>query len=461
MTDASDLSSRLKAYLSTLPLATQCRLVREIDRAAEAGRAEPAHALIRNLMRDVLAAGERAGAAPRMFALPFEPFVADDAGDRKHRGWIARGSLDAVWRWVTDQPGHEEVAGKAREAQAALLAGDHDRALALGAEMRRLATPLVAGAVEIAGDGRGRMQMAAQLGGNRAVEDLQDIGALLHLETRLIEFAASLPPSIENLSPEMARKLIVALKGDGADAVYLLMVLYRRLAVPPHILRLLVTAGGTDDGGKLARHPLAVTVDIVLADLDMALQSMVRHVAPGGDFDAVIASIKHFYSLASGLSVAIDVEGSVEWRTRLAEQRKRASGVISSEVARIPGAIRRALKPRQAEAGRIVAPDGEDVADALRAARLMSALRPYRSELAVNEILGGVIRQVETFVEAANAGIVKDVRTAAPEHKATARAMFEAAIALNSVIFGEDYATVIRRGARLDKENGQTEAPAA
>lgn len=451
--DTKTFAAQLDRYLGALPPRAQAKLMYELERAELAGTGDATQRIIldrlRHVVREEHEQARRLGSPQRLFCEPLEPFLVDEAGSGKHRGWVQRASLNAVWRWLGRQQGLEGLAGQESRATDALLKGDYEAAAAVMAELRRMALPVIQAALETSNSGtREARRLTSELESERAVADLADIAAILRLEAPLSALAAKLPATIERLSPDHAQR-IVARSGIGeADLVYPLMLIYSRLANRPELLHLLVADAGTDDAARLTGHRLSACVDIVFADLDFAIERIERHITNPAEFEALVSAIRRFHSLASGMGVTLDLDGAEKWRARLAEKRRRASEILGREVARTPGAIRRALKPRRRDAG-LNGPDPADVADAQHAARLMVALRPYRSETAVNEILAGTARQVEAFIEAANTGIVQDLRDAEEADRNAARATFEAALAINEIVFGEAYTALLRRSGRL------------
>jgi hypothetical protein len=471
MSDEPSKMDSLRSYLLALPLSAQAMLLHEIEKARLRGEGEPAHGVIADVLRAVIrdehARAKRAGTPQRLFCEPLEPFLVDEKSSRKYSGFILRESLNAIWRWLCEVPDLADFDDLADQATEALAKGDYAEARQITATLRARAHPVMSAALQSASShARDRMQLASRLGGERGVDEMADVAAVLRLEDRLARLAAKLPRRIEHLTPELAERLLRRLDDGPGDIVFPVMVIYRRLASPAELLQLLVAAAGTDDAAKLRSHRLACCVDIVFAELDFAIERIIRDVSRPAEFETLVASIRHFHALASGMPVSININGAEDWRARLADRRRRASEILGEEVARAPGAIRRVMKPRRRDKGGMAPPDSSDVTDAEHAARLMVALRPYRSEVAVNEILAGVGRQVETFVEAANGGILQDLRSAQGADKEAARAVFRAALRINEIVFGKDYTTLLRRSGRMadpgavSPESGQDDSDA-
>lgn len=455
MSESSALVEQLRSYLVTLPPKTRARLVREIEMARLKGQSEPAHAFIlqavRDVMREEAEAAERTGSPQRLFCEPLEPFLVDEVGESKRRGFIHRGSLDHIWRWlVRDSDIAADLRAREREATEALLDGDEHKAAEMSRTMRAEAVPVIEAALaETAGDSRSRMKFSVQLGGGRVVEDLEDMLAILRQEDKLAKFAARLPDEIAVLDDELAASILRRLRDESKDIVYPLIVVFRRLYQPAGLLRLLTLYERTDDGKRLVKSRLAPCVDIVTAEMEIVLARLSRTVGRPNAYEAHVQAIRRFYELANGLGVAVDLDGVPEWRNLLAAQRRRASEILSSDVQGIPGAVRRALRPRRREGERRTPPSETAIQEAEYAVRTMMALKPYRSELAMNELLGNVISQVENYIEVVNGAILQDLRTATGPDRDIARAELEAAIRINAIVFGENYAALLRRSGEV------------
>jgi hypothetical protein len=451
MTADAQALDQVRSYLATLSPRLRAKLVSEIETQRLKGKSEPAHEVVLNLVRSVMRSeaeeAKRTGSPERLFYEPLEPFLVDEAGSTKHKGFISRKSLDAVWRWLQREDSiNHRIAVASDEASKALLGGEDEKAVAIMARLRADILPVLQEAIAAAAaDPRQHMNLSMQLEGSRNLEDLNDIAAILRLEERLGKLVSKLANTIEDLDDATIGKIVRQVKDDGADLIYLLIAVYRRLEHPAQILRILTRFEGTDDGVRLSKSRFAPCADIVLAEIDFADERIAAHISRPAEFDSLLAAIRRFYALANGLSVAVELEGATDWRKRLAAHRRRASEILSAEVETIPGAVRRAMRPRRREGERIQPVPEDDVLEAEYAVRLMVGLKPYRAELAVNELLGTVASQIEKFVESANEAINHELRTATGAGVDVARSDLDVAVRINAIVFGESYAALLKR----------------
>src|SRR5262245_58297548 len=96
---------KLREYLRDLKPAARALLMGELERTLLRGDdlagAEVILAELRRELRDGVSDAERVGEAARRFFKPLEPFLVDDAPNHKHRGRIARRTLEPLWSWVS------------------------------------------------------------------------------------------------------------------------------------------------------------------------------------------------------------------------------------------------------------------------------------------------------------------------------------------------------------------------
>src|SRR5438477_12106339 len=103
MADAAP-NERLREYLRELKAEARALLAAELERALARGEGPPGALLILEALgSDTRREGRklpRVGNPQRLFFAPLEPFLVDDAPERKHRGRIPRACLDPIWTFV-------------------------------------------------------------------------------------------------------------------------------------------------------------------------------------------------------------------------------------------------------------------------------------------------------------------------------------------------------------------------
>src|SRR5690242_5523633 len=102
---AGAAKERLREYLRELKPEARSMLASELERAQLRGESPPGASVILEALRDGARREKRTlsrvGNPQRLFFAPLEPFLVDDAPERKHRGRIARACLDPIWHWIS------------------------------------------------------------------------------------------------------------------------------------------------------------------------------------------------------------------------------------------------------------------------------------------------------------------------------------------------------------------------
>lgn len=452
---AIDMSARdqIRTYLATLPINVRMQLHREIRRRpAQDGDAvvfDLIAGCLNDMMRDEGEDGRPGDGPPLLFTRPLEPFFVDFEGSRTHRGFIGRDAFRTIWLWLYREIRmRDAIAGIEASAATALIMGDVAKAESLYARLRAEAVGILEEAIRYAGsDPRKRMHMAMQLEGSRNLEVLPDIAAVFALEADLEAVTADLPDRIEDLGADRAATLIGRIAQFDGDPLYPLVAITSRLASPVQILCILTVFEGTDDGARLAGSRFSVCVDIVFAQLDMTAERIARTTGRQAELDGLVDAIADFHRLASGLAATIDLDGCSAWRAHLSALRRRASQSLTAELERIPGAVRRVMRSHFRDGGRDPEPVEEDIREAEYVLGLMVALKPYREEVAVNELLATVVGQIENHIEVVSDAILEDLRNSIGAERRTAERDMEIALRLNTIVFGADYAALLRKSA--------------
>src|SRR2546423_11320121 len=103
MADAAP-NERLREYLRELKAGARALLAAALERArARGGGPRGALLILEALGSDTRREGRklpRVSPPQRLFFAPLEPFLVDDAPERKHRGRISRACLEPIWNWV-------------------------------------------------------------------------------------------------------------------------------------------------------------------------------------------------------------------------------------------------------------------------------------------------------------------------------------------------------------------------
>src|SRR6185295_19183456 len=205
MADAA--KERLRDYLRGLKPEARALLAAELERAQLRGEDLPGAAFILEALRDTTRRDgrklPRVGNPQRLFFAPLEPFLVDDAPERKHRGRVPRVCLDPIWKWLCRDLVPQEA--KTYAEQVTILLGANEKS---GAEQvtrafqdlaeQRMRETLIG----IRGDDAARRQIEFRIRTPNAIEHLRQIAAILRIRDALAVIGSRLPATITNLADE-------------------------------------------------------------------------------------------------------------------------------------------------------------------------------------------------------------------------------------------------------------------
>src|SRR5947209_15425730 len=123
---------RLRDYLRALKPEARALLAAELERAQLRGEDPPGAAFIREALRDTAREAGRkpphVGNLQRLFFAPLEPFLVDDAPERRHQGGIPRACLDPIWNWIGRDLVPKETKTYSDQVQLLLAANENNGA---------------------------------------------------------------------------------------------------------------------------------------------------------------------------------------------------------------------------------------------------------------------------------------------------------------------------------------------
>lgn len=446
---------KLRQYLRELTPEAKSLLAAELERALLRGEPPPGAEMILEELRNEARAGgrklPRPGNPQRLFLAPLEPFLVDDVA-RKHRGRIPRSSLEPIWNWVCGELAPQEA--KAYIEQVTLLLGANEKKGA--AEVARAFQDLVEQRMRetlatIKNDDKARRQVAFQIGTPNGADDLRETATILRMREALAVLGSRLPASINNLADdqlENVKSLLDSPMGRHRDVfLHAVLVVMSRLTAPWQLIRLAIAAAGTDAAARVAESPYAVTVEIVLTDMERMIASLREHLKAGRSTE-IASTLKDIHDAARLLRAEMDLSGDTPWARQLAAMRSEVSRLLQAEIDTLPGQVRRLLRPRP---GKEVGPestlDASDVADIEARLVLAAACRNYASELAISEATRRVNSDLQNFFDTGTQVLLDRLRASPPGERSLRQSQVDAAVRFCAKLFGADFASTLAKAA--------------
>jgi hypothetical protein len=446
---------KLRQYLRELSPEAKSLLAAELERALLRGEPPPGAEMILEELRGEARGSGRAAPRPgnpqRVFLAPLEPFLVDDV-ERKHRGRIPRTSLDPIWSWICRDLAPQEA--KAYIEQVTVLIGANEKKAA--EQVTRSFQDLVEQRMRetlatIKGDDKARRQVAFQIGTPNAIDDLREAATILRMREALTVLGSRLPATISNLADDQldnVKSLLDSPMGRHKDVfLHALLVVMNRLSAPWQLIRLAISAAGTDAAARVAETPYAVAVEIVLTDVERMIATL-RESLKARRSGEIAAILKDIHDAARMLRAEMDLSGDSPWSRQLAAMRSEVSRLLQAEIDTLPGLVRRMLRPRPAkEVGPESTLDPDDVAEIEARLVLAATCRNYASELAISEATRRVHSDLQNYFDTGTQVLLDRLRSSPPGERSFRQSQVDAAVKFCAKLFGADFASTLAKAA--------------
>jgi len=461
MPEVGLVTSKVRAYMESLSPTARAMLIRSLRSSQSDGDIPNDIILAAIEGLDILEAPEPA--APRRpqgepwsarleaaFFAPVGPFLTDELSPVHATGRVASSSLAAIWTWI-----RRDVAGE--EYERAIAADPYDADADVTPIARKLRREVVARVVDVlrdaGADPKVRQRLSGQLGGEPVYRDLVDVAYVLQNEAAFANLFGQLPATVtafdvadQSRIVEVVRASLeqVQLTSDWIGAAVL-----TRATSPVVVATLATRLAGTADPRLVAASRYGILVEVVLAQLER-----IAALAAGRGNDATartrfLADVRAHHDITRNLGMLMPVEVVPAWMRRIGAAKVTMSEAVTRRLEPAPGLVRRALRV-ETTGGEFSGrwdPDAYD--DAEFAVRLSIEARLAAESLAVNELVGRTRKQVETTLEVVSSKLMADLKSSQAIDKRTLIEAVDAAIRLSALVFGEDYAAVLRKSRDL------------
>ena len=448
---------KLREYLRDLKPAARALLMGELERTLLSGGdlagAEVILAELRREFRDGVS-DTNVGEAARLFFKPLEPFLVDDAPNHKHRGRIARRTLEPLWSWISTTVMEGDAQAYSVGVEAALGAGKTDELdLLVRAVQDRAVQAMQRSLAEMARDEKARRRLAGQLGTTRALEDVQALISILHSRDALAHLGSQLPPHIKSLSHgalENVKALIDVTLGSRSDMfLYVLVLVMSRLSAPWQLIRLAIRAAGSDVAARISETPYSLAVTIVLTEIERLVAELTADLKSGRGV-AVAALLKNVHDAIRGVRSELNLSGDTPWARQLTHLRSEISDLLTSEINLIPGRVRRLVRPRPMKditPGSVL--DEDDVKETEALLGFAVVCRTYAGELAINEVTQRVFHDLNQMLDTGTRSLIDSLRSTGAAERPFRQSQADAAVRFCAKVFGEEYAATLHKAAEL------------
>jgi len=348
-------ADRIGDYLRQLTPQARSSLLIELERLEACGAAVPGAApLLENLRAEFRKSEKthhRVANPSRHFFNPIEPLLVDGAPEHENSGRILRGSLAAIWEWISRDllpRMTDEYVAEMRP----LIAADKQPEIRKAAAtfQTKVATYLDNALGSPDGAGCARSKLATYTASHAAYDDLTKILSVLRARDALAKFNEALPSSIKELDDAKVftiTRLLHAFRKTHAEEIpFALTLVAKRLKTHWHLIRLATKAAPSKDAADVAATPYAIVVSMVLDRLEdrrLALRVALK------DNRVLVAKeiLTDIYDTEYALRVRIDLLDQSDWGSRLDRLMNSIATLVEAEIARFPDNVGHVLGSRR------------------------------------------------------------------------------------------------------------------
>ncbi len=349
------IQTRLKEFLQRLTPPTRSNLLDELERLELSGNEIPGAGEVMEALRaEFRGSGQsqkRNSPAARYFFAPLESLLVDGAPQHATTGGIQRGSLSAIWEWIS----RDLLPTMARDYIKSLndlIAVDKQR------EARQAAATFqvkvlksmegVLGSPESADQIRARL--ATYTASPAAFDDLTKMLSALRAREELAKLNDALPAKLarfENAELAKISPLLAAFaKTHSEQLPFALMLILRRLKTPWQLIRLATKAAASKNAIDVAATPCAAAVSMVLDRMEDR-RTMLRIALKHERILVAKEILVDIYDTEYALRVRIDQLADSDWGRRLDALMASITELVESEIKRFPDNVGHVLGSRR------------------------------------------------------------------------------------------------------------------
>lgn len=463
MPAAGLITSKVRAYMESLSPTARSMLLRSLRNSQAEGDLpnEIILAAVEGLdvaddPKGTIAPERRTGGEPwsarleAAFFAPLAPFLTDEAAANRILGRISSASLPVIWTWM-----RRDVASD--DYERAVAADPYDPqadATPIARKLRREVMARVIDVLRDAGsDPKTRQKLTGQLGGDAVYRDLVDAAYVLQNEAAFANLFGQLPTNVSSFDVAEPSRLFDVVRASldqvQMTAEWIGAAILTRAANPVVVAALGCRLAGATDPRLVAQSRYGVLVEIVIAQLERLAQLARSRGPDSASRGRLIADLRSYHEISKNLAMLMQVEVVPAWMRRVGAAKVMMSEAVARWIEPAPGLVRRALRVETTGgeyAGRFD-PDAYDDADF--AVRLSLEARLAVESLAVNELVGRTRKQIETTLEVVSAKLMADLKSSQALDKRTLVDAVDGAIRLSALVFGEDYAAVLKKSRDL------------
>ncbi len=349
------LADRIQEFLQRLtPLTRNC-LLAELERLETSEGEIPGSAeIVAKLRAEFRKDGStqnRASNPSRYFFAPLEPLLVDGAPEHANSGRIQRGSLAAIWEWISRDLLPTMARDYVKQIDKLIVANNQKEAKQVAATFQIKVVKYLESTLGSAdGAEQTRKKLATYTASRSAYADLTRMQSVLRERDALAKLNEALPAAIKKFDDAQVAKitaLLDAFAKKHADAVpFAVALVAGRLKTSWQLVRLATKAAPSKNVADVAATPYAITVSMVLDGLEDR-RTTLRVALRNNRVMVAREILTEIYDTEYALQVRIDQLGQSEWGVRLESLMTSIAALVEAEVARFPDNVGHVLGSRR------------------------------------------------------------------------------------------------------------------
>lgn len=344
MTKDEASSERVRQYLRQITPQARRNLLAEIERMQMYGETMPgSDVLLIELRAEFRGSGEshdRLGNPSRHFFQPIEALFVNRPSERTNAGQISRGSLSAIWEWISNDLLRTMARDYSEKVREALVKSNAPKARAIATDFQTKVMKSLQGTLgSDEGVTRAREGLAKYTSSHAAIGDLRKVMSALQVRDALDKFTRALPPKIDEFHGKPlanVRGFLDAFAAQHAEAVpFALTIVMKHLKARWQLIRLATSTAQGRGAAVVATSRFALAVPMVLDHLDdarMALKQAMR----SDRLQVAKDNLADIYEIEAALHDEINQLETSEWGQRLDSLMAQVAADLESEFHRLP-----------------------------------------------------------------------------------------------------------------------------
>lgn len=348
------LADRIHEFLQRLTPLTRSSLLTELERLETCDGEMPGTAdvlaKLRSEFRKDGSTQTRLSNPSRYFFAPLEPVLVDGAPEHANSGRIQRGSLAAIWEWISRDLLRTMARDYVTKIEELIATNNQKEAAKVAATFQ---TKVVKSVESVLGSADGadqiRRKLATYTASRAAYDDLTKALCVLRARDVLAKFNDALPVKIQKFDDAQVAKitkLLHALRKTNAEAIpFALALVATRLRTPWQLIRLATKAAPSKSAADIAATPYAITISMALDRVEnrrLELRAALRN-------ERVLVAreiLEEIYDTEYAFQVRIDLLDQSDWGKRLRDLMTAIAALVEAEVARFPDNVGHILGSR-------------------------------------------------------------------------------------------------------------------